>query len=1490
MKNKNITKIMITGLLLLVLISSASAGTIFREQGNVGIQIEDIYWKIQKQDYITRLFDFWVNDINGTRYEVFWCWKNLNHKAFLVNCMQKEGAELLACATLIHDRYFPTVNLETFRTHFLDIRENGIPLQSLTGGTQINTNRYLAGNDCGNFYLDTTGEKGEKFKIGYESTIIELTDVDINIMIEPETEECKDGHCTHYISVINDKDNNHCMNSLDMYGEFPAEVSNTNMYYNQPYQDENKTTTWHIWEPFTTQRCIAPHTTGNFKLEYDVPLFSEGKWDFVFWYDGTEYRIDPYYDSKNWAFENTTLYDFNTSLLTVDGNAHLEYDILGKPVFKEVEIGSTASTSLVDLDGSSFSVFATIDTNIFVSLASNAFKTTGGEVDEDINVAILIDGEILQNIQRTVENDYQFGSVFLHGIKMEIPAGEHIIKAQFSGETGANVSLQNTSIIAMSLEENGVTIPHSCKLNVTDTTTNTVFEDIDGSDFNITLNKPSRIFAQLSASIISTSNLTTADLVVSINNQDGNMITRDLKKAGDKGCVGAIYTSEELPAGTYLVKGRWKTSTGTLTGFVNLSAIQMNTNIVTEKVIATDTTTSFVLEDIDGLDININLSEPALVVAYLIVSSKASAANTDINTSISIDGEDAPSIMRWHSLVGLYGAMKNLTSKILDVGNHTIKGRMATSKGTATVSNPLLNVQIYDINYPANENPSITPLYALTDTNTITELTNFIETAYKPAGTEIKYQLTDNNGSTYQYWTGSTWAIADDNHQQANTASDVNINLSSFTVLFPREIKFRAYLNSADGNFTPLLDSIEIEYSAEITNQPPSQPTLIDEPDGQYEGTVFLQWNASTDPESDPITYRLKLGTSSGANDIADVNTTDLNYTTASLTVDTYYWSVLACDDNFACSVFSTEDTFTIVANNPPSQPTLITQPDNKSYIRDFDWLASTDGESDTIRYHINIGTTSGGNDKLDANTFTTDYNSVNLSTAGTYYWRVRACDNYYADGYGNCSNWSSEDIFTVQQNDPPTTPTIFAQPDNNATIRSFDWTTSSDTETDTIRYQIRIGTIPTGNDKLSDTTFTTDYNNFDLEEYGTYYWNIKACDNYYNDGYGNCSSWASEDTFIIFQPPNQPPSKPVLIPETDDQNTIRNFDWLASTDPETDTIRYHINIGTFAGSNNKLDANTFNTDYNNWDMITAGNYHWQVRACDSNSGDWNACSDWATDNFTIYHEGIIIIGYVGDVVPNVVGLNVEPDIVWDGVGTPTVSYLCYDPNGVNDLNRTEIQLIGTNTALITDLNVLNWFVIKDISPYIINTGITIITAKCYDDANNVGASSISFSYSPDHKIDIDYGANVSYDLSVDLNFTVPNDTKYMSFSCDNISWSPWEVYRKKVREFPLKNKPEWGCVAHGEGTYYVYASFSDGIYSYATFDHIEVVAVEEEFTPFVNPNETTETTTALFSLAAAPIEWGLIVLLIILAGVFIFFWIRSKEKGYPQFGRGRWG
>ncbi|PIS04603.1 MAG: hypothetical protein COT81_05665, partial [Candidatus Buchananbacteria bacterium CG10_big_fil_rev_8_21_14_0_10_42_9] len=114
--------------------------------------------------------------------------------------------------------------------------------------------------------------------------------------------------------------------------------------------------------------------------------------------------------------------------------------------------------------------------------------------------------------------------------------------------------------------------------------------------------------------------------------------------------------------------------------------------------------------------------------------------------------------------------------------------------------------------YPTT-NPGVNPFNSYT--GTIENWFSFTETASKPVGTEIYYQLSDDDGTSWQWWDGGAWALATiDNVSTANVATEVDANIATFPIVSGR-IMFRAYLAS-DGSAQPQLDRVTISSGAVV--------------------------------------------------------------------------------------------------------------------------------------------------------------------------------------------------------------------------------------------------------------------------------------------------------------------------------------------------------------------------------------------------------------------------------------------------------------------------------------------------------------------------------------------------------------------------------------------------------------------------------------------------------------------------------------------------
>lgn len=149
-------------------------------------------------------------------------------------------------------------------------------------------------------------------------------------------------------------------------------------------------------------------------------------------------------------------------------------------------------------------------------------------------------------------------------------------------------------------------------------------------------------------------------------------------------------------------------------------------------------------------------------------------------------------------------------------------------------------------------NPTIVPNTGFAFT---TALSAFTETATKPSGSEIKYHVSPDDGSTWYYWTGAAWAVTDDTYTQANTAADVNTNIGSLAA--SGTFKFRALLHSDDGTETPELDNIHV--TEPVTYSTTDDLYVDTKAASQIDGTDVIEWSTLTDVSDEPANTEIRV-------------------------------------------------------------------------------------------------------------------------------------------------------------------------------------------------------------------------------------------------------------------------------------------------------------------------------------------------------------------------------------------------------------------------------------------------------------------------------------------------------------------------------------------------------------------------------------------------------------------------------------------------------
>ncbi len=146
-----------------------------------------------------------------------------------------------------------------------------------------------------------------------------------------------------------------------------------------------------------------------------------------------------------------------------------------------------------------------------------------------------------------------------------------------------------------------------------------------------------------------------------------------------------------------------------------------------------------------------------------------------------------------------------------------------TSAGTITGYYDDWIIRQYNSPEPSTSVASETTLYSTTNpavnpisskAQAFTSLSGFSETATKNGG-QIKYQISNDSGTTW-YWYNSGWTTTVSGYTEANTAADINTNISTFPV-GSKSFLFKAYLNS-DGSQLVQLDSVDLTYVNDTTS------------------------------------------------------------------------------------------------------------------------------------------------------------------------------------------------------------------------------------------------------------------------------------------------------------------------------------------------------------------------------------------------------------------------------------------------------------------------------------------------------------------------------------------------------------------------------------------------------------------------------------------------------------------------------------------------
>lgn len=186
-------------------------------------------------------------------------------------------------------------------------------------------------------------------------------------------------------------------------------------------------------------------------------------------------------------------------------------------------------------------------------------------------------------------------------------------------------------------------------------------------------------------------------------------------------------------------------------------------------------------------------------------------------------------------------------------------------------------------------------------------------------------------------------------------------------------------------------------------NKAPSTPTQSAPTNNQLciDNMVTFQWNASTDPEGDAITYELQIATDNQFSQNLQTRTSSSTSTSVSLEKGVaYYWRIRSDDARNNSSAFSSTYSFYTEgegeSNHLPFSPAIV-KPEINSLIQDasttLEWTASDVDTNDNLTFDIYFDTVNPPVTKVSENQSESSYTQA-LESSKNYYWKVVVKDD----------------------------------------------------------------------------------------------------------------------------------------------------------------------------------------------------------------------------------------------------------------------------------------------------------------------------------------------------------------------------------------------------------------------------------------------------------------------------------------------------------------
>ncbi len=525
---------------------------------------------------------------------------------------------------------------------------------------------------------------------------------------------------------------------------------------------------------------------------------------------------------------------------------------------------------------------------------------------------------------------------------------------------------------------------------------------------------------------------------------------------------------------------------------------------------------------------------------------------------------------------------------------------------------------------------------------------NFTESATKNGG-QIYYQISNDDGSTWNYWNGTAWVIAGAGNY--NTATDIDTNISSFA-LGTRSFKWKAFLAS-NGSQAITLNSVTLVINPD-TNPPSTNASNISlnrsnggatiaESAWTNAPTPYISWTAGADDANPGATgikgYCMYVGSDNSATPESDkgllgaspldtdgacpyaVSGTSLDLSTANVLTsalqssnDYYYIKIKALDNSNNVYISASESISFRFDNTAPSAPGFVSGPSQFIATRDvtLTWPSSGQGAiSDDnsgivgLQYRIGNGTWYGDSHNGNQNATDLLVNDGSYRTDATYDYPglIEGNNIIYFRSLDNAGNYSSTyatAVVKINTASPSSPQSVVATPSTNTTNAfGFSWAPPASFVGDAsdLTYCYTVNTLPTVNtctytEKGVDSIPTGAY----ATQPGTNTFYVVAKDEAGNINYATYGS-------AEFTANTSAPGIPLTVEIADiSTRTTSNWklavSWAAPTDTGAGVSSYRI-LRSLDGVSFSQIASTAGLSFVDT-SLTQQDYYYQVKACDS--------------------------------------------------------------------------------------------------------------------------------------------------------------------------------------------------------------------------------------------------------------------------------------------------